>query len=135
MNRERRYSQVKLPYFCQAVKVPNAYCLALVAGPADQDEDFSWEDEDEDAAPKGQLSPALPTAPVLNRERQRSANTTTGSMSPQPSDDSFDIVSSGQASAVGDAGTAPVHTKGTSDGDDDDDDHEEDEDEEESDWE
>jgi len=104
----------------------------LSAGPGDQDEDFSWEDEDEDAAPKEQLSPAPPTAPVLNRERQRSTNTTTGSMSPQPSDDSFDIVSSGQASAVGDAGTAPVHTKGTSDGDDDD---EEDEDEEESDWE
>jgi hypothetical protein len=134
MNKEGRYSQVKFPYFCQGIKVRNANRLALVAEPADQDEDFSWEDEDEDAAPKEQLSPAPPTALVLNRERQRSANTTTGSMSPRPSDDSFDIVSSGQASAVGDAGTAPVHTKGTSDGDEDDE-NEEDENEEESDWE
>jgi|SRR6266850_2423343 len=112
--------------------VPNAAdCSKLVAGPAEQDDEFSWEDEDEDAAPKEQLSPTPPTAPVLNRDRQQSANATSGSMSPQRSDDSFDIVSSGRASAAGDAGAAPVHKKETSDGDEDD---EEDEDEE-SDWE
>ena len=55
-------------------------------------------------------------------------------MSPQRSDDSFDIVSSGRASAAGDAGAVPVNVKETSDGDDDDDDEEE-EGEEESDWE
>ena len=58
-------------------------------------------------------------------------------MSPQRSDDSFDIVSSGRASAAGDAGAVPVNVKETSDGDDDDDDDddEEEEEEEESDWE
>lgn len=59
-------------------------------------------------------------------------------MSPQRSDDSFDIVSSGRASAVGDAGAVPVNVKETPDGDDDDDDDdddEEEEEEEESDWE
>ena len=58
-------------------------------------------------------------------------------MSPQRSDDSFDIVSSGRASAAGDAGAVPVNVKETSDGDDDDDDDddEEEEGEEESDWE
>jgi len=111
----------------------------LSAGPADQDDDFSWEDEDEDSAPKTQPSLPLPTAPVLNRERQRSANTA-GSMSPQRSDDSFDIVSSGRASAAGDAGAIPVNVKETPDGgEDDDDDEDEDEEEEEegeeSDWE
>jgi hypothetical protein len=54
-------------------------------------------------------------------------------MSPQQSDDSFDIVSSGRASAAGDAGAVPVNAKETSDGDDED--EEEDGDEEESDWE
>ena len=53
-------------------------------------------------------------------------------MSPQRSDDSFDIVSSGQASAAGDAGAAPVHRKETLGGDED---AEEEEEEEESDWE
>jgi len=61
-------------------------------------------------------------------------------MSPQRSDDSFDIVSSGRASAAGDAGAVPVNVKESSDGgddDDDDDDEEEDGDGdgEESDWE
>jgi hypothetical protein len=64
-------------------------------------------------------------------------------MSPQRSDDSFDIVSSGRASAAGDAGAVPVNAKEASDGDgddgdDDDDDNDEDEEdegEEESDWE
>lgn len=62
-------------------------------------------------------------------------------MSPQRSDDSFDIVSSGRASAVGDAGAVPVNVKEVPDGDNDDDDDddsdedEEGEDEEGSDWE
>jgi hypothetical protein len=151
MNSGGPCSQVKRPYFSHTVTVPNAADdgSKLVAGPADQDEDFSWEDEDEDAAPKEHLSLAPPTAPVLNRERQQSgANATSGSMSPQRSDDSFDIVSSGPASAAGDAGAAPVHTKAketSSDGDEDDEDEDEDgegegeeeeeEEEEESDWE
>lgn len=125
------------PFFLllsHAITPPSLTTSKSVAGPADQDDDFSWEDEDEDSAPKTQLSPPLPTAPVLNRERQQSANTA-GSMSPQRSDDSFDIVSSGRASTAGDAGAVPVNVKETSDGDDDDDEEEEDEDEEESDWE
>jgi hypothetical protein len=67
---------------------------------------------------------------------QRNANVTAGSMSPQRSEDSFDIVS-GPASTAGDASTAPVSVKATSDGDDDggDNDEKQDEDEEESDWE
>jgi hypothetical protein len=64
---------------------------------------------------------------------QQSANDISRNMSPQRSEDSFDIVSSGRASAVGDVGATPVNVKEASDGDDDDD--EEDEDEEESDWE
>ena len=60
-------------------------------------------------------------------------------MSPQRSDDSFDIVSSGRASAAGDAGAVPVNVKESSDGGDDDDDDDEEEDGdgdgEESDWE
>ena len=69
-----------------------------------------------------------PTAPVLNRERQRGANIPSGSMSPQRSDGRF-IVSSGQASATGNTGVTLVNVKETSDGDDDE------EDDEESDWE
>ena len=136
MNSGGLCSQVKCPYFSHAVTVPNAADGSnLVAGPADQDDNFSWEDEDEDAAPKDQLSLAPPTAPVLNRERQQSANATSGSMSPQRSDDSFDIVSSGRASTAGDAGAAPVHVKETSDGDEDEEDEDEEDEEEESDWE
>jgi ribosomal protein L12E/L44/L45/RPP1/RPP2 len=59
-------------------------------------------------------------------------------MSPQQSDDSFDIVSSGQASAANDAGAAPVHTKAketSSDGNEEEDGEGEEEEEEESDWE
>ena len=103
-----------------------------IAGPTDQDDDFSWEDDDEDAALKAEASPT-PTAPVLNRDKLLSVIDASGTMSPQRSDDSYDIVSSGHASTAGDANAAHVNEGGTSDGDDDDDD--DDDDEEESDWE
>jgi hypothetical protein len=108
----------------------------LIAGPTDQDDDFSWEDDDEDAAPKVEASP-IPTAPVLNRDKLSGVTDAPGTMSPQRSDDSFDIVSSGRTSTTGDASAAHVDEDGTSDGDDDDDDDddEEDDEEEESDWE
>jgi hypothetical protein len=105
----------------------------LIAGPTDQDDDFSWEDDDEDAALKAEASPT-PTAPVLNRDKLLSVIDAPGTMSPQRSDDSYDIVSSGHASTAGDANVAHVSEDGTSDGDDDDD-EDEDDDEEESDWE
>ncbi|KAN0107375.1 hypothetical protein V8E52_010206 [Russula decolorans] len=105
----------------------------LAAGPTDQDDDFSWEDDDEDAALKAEASPT-PTAPVLNRDKLLSVIDAPGTMSPQRSDDSYDIVSSGHASTAGDANVAHVSEDGTSDGDDDDD-EDEDDDEEESDWE
>ena len=109
----------------------------LIAGPTDQDDDFSWEDDDEDAALKAVVSPT-PTAPVLNRDKLLGAVDASGTMSPQRSDDSFDIVSSGHTSATGDASAVHVNEDGTSDGDDDDDeddDDDDDEEEEESDWE
>ena len=61
-------------------------------------------------------------------------------MSPQRSDDSYDIVSSGHTSVAGDAGVAHVNEdRASSDGDeddeDDDDEDDDDDDEEESDWE
>ncbi len=106
----------------------------LVAGPTDQDEDFSWEDDDEDASPKAEVSPT-PTAPVLNRDKLLGVTDASGTMSPERSDDSFDIVSSGHTSATGDVSTVHVNEDGTSDGDDDGDDDDDDDDEEESDWE
>ena len=105
----------------------------LIAGPTDQDDDFSWEDEDEDAAPKADASPT-PTAPILNRDKPLGITDASGMMSPQRSDDSFDIVSCGHTSATGDASVAHVNEDGKPDGDDDDND-DRDEDEEESDWE
>jgi len=118
----------------------------LSAGPPDQDDDFSWED-DEDGSQKVQLSPQL-AAPVLNRDKLLNATTASGTTSPERSDDSFDIVSSGNVSAAGDVGATRVDRRESSDGNDDggeedgeeDDDEEEeedeeDEDEDESDWE
>ena len=81
----------------------------LIAGPTDQDDDFSWEDDDEDAAPKAEASP-IPTAPVLNRDKLLGVTDASGAMSPQFSDDSFDIVSSGHTSVAGDAGAAHACT-------------------------
>lgn len=106
----------------------------LIAGPTDQDDDFSWEDDDEEAAPKADTSPT-PTAPVLNRDKLLGATDTSGTMSPQRSDDSYDIVSSSHTSTAGDASVARVNEDGTSDGDEDDEDDEDEDEEEESDWE
>ena len=107
-----------------------------IAGPTDQDDDFSWEDDDEDAAPKADASPT-PTVPVLNRDKLLGATDASGTMSPQRSDDSFDIVSSGHTSTTGDASASHVNEDVTSDGDEDDEDDADDDegDEEESDWE
>jgi hypothetical protein len=104
----------------------------LVAAPTDQNDDFSWEDEDEDASPKADASPT-PNAAVLNRERLLSVTDASGTMSPQRSDDSFDIVSSGHTSATGDSSAAHVNEGGTSEGDEDEEEEEEDEEEEEED--
>jgi len=107
----------------------------LAAGPTDQDDDFSWEDDDEDAALKAEAS-QTPTAPVLNRDKLLGVTDASGMMSPQRSDDSFDIVSSGHTSAAGDTSAAHVNEEGTSDGDEDDEDDDDDDDDEEgSDWE
>jgi hypothetical protein len=110
----------------------------LLAGPTDQDDDFSWEDDDEDAALKAEAS-QTPTAPVLNRDKLLGVADASGTMSPQRSDDSYDIVSSGHTSAAGDAGATHANEDGTSDGDEDDegdeDEEDDDDDEEESDWE
>jgi hypothetical protein len=135
----RPCSQVK----CSLYILPHVCSLmtTLPAGPTDQDDDFSWEDEDEDAAPKAEapLPPTL-TVPAPNRLVATDAS---GMMSPQRSDDSFDLVSSGHTSAAGDANAVHINEEGTSDGDEDeeDEDEEENEDEdeddgeEESDWE
>jgi hypothetical protein len=104
-----------------------------LAGPTDQDDDFSWEDDDEDAAPKAEASP-IPTGPVLNRDKLPGVTDASGTMSPQRSDDSFDIVSSGRTSTTGDVSAAHVNEDGTSDGDEGEEDEDDDE-EEESDWE
>ncbi|KAI0291151.1 hypothetical protein BC826DRAFT_1023951 [Russula brevipes] len=111
---------------------------AVLSGPTDQDDDFSWEDEDEDTAARLQPSPpAPPTAAVLNDEKRLNAPAMSGTTSPQRSDSSFDLVSSSHTSVAGDTSATHVSVKETSDGDDDegDDDEEEEEDEEESDWE
>jgi hypothetical protein len=111
---------------------------ATMAGPTDQDDDFSWEDEDEDTAARVQPSPpAPPTAAVLNDEKRLNAPAMSGTTSPQRSDGSFDLVSSSHTSVAGDTSATHVSVKETSDGDDDEggDDEEEEEDEEESDWE
>jgi hypothetical protein len=99
----------------------------LAAGPTDQDDDFSWEDDEEDAALKAEASPT-PTAPVLNRDKLLSVIDASGTMSPQRSDDSYDIVSSGHTSVAGDGSAAHVNEDGTSDGDEDEDDEDDDED-------
>ncbi len=78
------------------------------------------------------MSPT-PTAPVLNRDKLLGVTDASGTMSPQRSDDSFDIVSSVHTSAAGDASVAHVNEEGTSDRNEDD--ENENEDEEESDWE
>jgi hypothetical protein len=115
--------------------------ILVTVGATEQEDDFSWEDEDEDTAPKGGLlSSAPPVAPILNRD-QVPATIISGTMSPQPSDDSFDFVSSAHTSVTGDvASAAHARTKEGSGGDNDDKGEEDeedgdDEDEDESDWE
>ena len=68
------------------------------------------------------------------------AAVTSGTTSPERSEDSYDLVSSGRASATGDANAAHPHMKEASDEDSDEEDEDEDEDEDdedsaESDWE
>jgi hypothetical protein len=84
---------------------------------------------------------------VLNRDKLLDATTASGTTSPERSDDSFDIVSSGNVSAAGDVGATRVDRRESSDGnddggeedreedDDDDEEEEEEEEEDESDWE
>jgi hypothetical protein len=104
----------------------------VTVGATEQEDDFSWEDEDEDAAPKGEPSSMLPIAPILNRDKLP-ATATSGATSPQRSDDSFDFVSSGHASVTGDASAMLAKAKEASGSDNNGDEDEDDEDE--SDWE
>ncbi len=107
------------------------------AGPTAQEEDFSWEDEEEDVVPRGEPSPGSASAArELSRDRLTAA-VTSGTTSPERSEDSFDLVSSGHTSATGHASASHPHVKEASDdsdGDEDDED-EDDEDSAESDWE
>ncbi|KAH9037049.1 hypothetical protein EDB85DRAFT_2142619 [Lactarius pseudohatsudake] len=112
---------------------------AVLEGPTAQEEDFSWEDEEEDVLPRRE-----PVLGVGHGVGQLTAAVTSGSTSPERSDDSFDLVSSGHTSATGHASANHPHMKeASSDGDsdeereeeDDDDDDGGDEDSAESDWE
>ena len=148
MNGGRPYCRVRVHQSLASQRCRNAD-RCVVAGPADQDDEFSWEDEDEDGtqSQKVQQSPQL-AAPVLNRDKLIDATTMSGMTSPERSDDSFDIVSSANVSTAGDVGAARVDRREPSgddsgeeneeeeeddDGDGDDDDDDDDEDE--SDWE
>ncbi|KAA1474311.1 hypothetical protein DENSPDRAFT_840896 [Dentipellis sp. KUC8613] len=79
---------------------------ALLQGSIQQDEDFSWEDDDEEAtSPTGTLRTQPPTAPAASTPQvggslaPTSHPATPGSSSPPPSsEDSYDVVSSGQVS-------------------------------------
>jgi hypothetical protein len=108
------------------------------AGPTAQEEDFSWEDEEEDVVPRREPSSGSASAArELSRDRL-TATVTSGTTSPERSEDSFDLVSSGHTSATGDIIATHSHVKEASDGDDDGEDEDEDEDDEdsaESDWE
>ena len=106
------------------------------AGSTAQDEDFSWEDEEEDVGPRGEPSPRLASAArELSHDRLMAA-VTSGTTSPERSEDSYDLVSSGRASATGDASAAHSHVKEVSDDDsDEEEDDEDDEESAESDWE
>ena len=111
--------------------------LSTAAGTTAQEEDFSWEDEEEDVVPRREpsLGPGS-AAPELSRDGLTAA-VTSGTTSPERSEDSFDLVSSGRTSATG---VTHPHATESSDGGDDgeedeDDDDDDDENSAESDWE
>jgi hypothetical protein len=90
---------------------------------------------------RGEPSPRLASAArELSHDRLMAA-VTSGTTSPERSEDSYDLVSSGHASATGDASAAHPHVKEASDDDSDEDDEDEDDEDEddedsaESDWE
>jgi hypothetical protein len=140
----RRAAEGRARRFVSACGISDATLILVTVGATEQEDDFSWEDEDEDTAPKGEpLSLAPPVGPILNSD-QIPATIIPGAMSPQRSDDSFDFVSSAHTSVTGDAASAAhARTKEGSGGDNGDDEGEEgkedgddrDEDEDESDWE
>jgi hypothetical protein len=117
---------------------------AVLEGSTAPDEDFSWEDEEEDVVPRGEPLPRLASATrELSHDRLMAA-VTSGTTSPERSEDSYDLVSSGHASTTGDASAARPHVKEESDDGSDDEEDDEDEDDEdgedgedsaESDWE
>jgi len=111
---------------------------AVLEGSTAHEEDISWEDEEEDVVHRGEPSPRLASAArELSHDRLMAA-VTSGTTSPERSEDSYDLVSSGRASATGDAGAAHPHMKEASDedsGEEDEDEDEDDEDSAESDWE
>ena len=109
------------------------------AGSTAPDEDFSWEDEEEDVVPRGEPSPRLASvARELSHDRLMAA-VMSGTTSPERSEDSYDLVSSGPASTTSDANATRPHAN-ESDGDSDEEDDDEDDDNDdgdsaESDWE
>lgn len=109
------------------VSVVHEAMFIQIAGTNDNDEDFSWEDEEEDptsptskSAPKEVMTAEPPTAtesPVhlsASAAETKSRVSTPGNMSPRrSSEDSYDVVSSqvsnsGAAEAAIDAATAKV---------------------------
>ncbi|KAH8997648.1 hypothetical protein EDB86DRAFT_891397 [Lactarius hatsudake] len=115
---------------------------AVLEGPTAQEEDFSWEDEEEDVLPRrvpssGSATGSASAARELSRDKLTAA-VTSGSTSPERSDDSFDLVSSGHTSATGHASANHPHMKeASSDGDSGEEGEEDDDDDDsaESDWE
>ncbi|THV02394.1 hypothetical protein K435DRAFT_775592, partial [Dendrothele bispora CBS 962.96] len=104
---------------------------ALVQGTAESDEDFSWEDDEtEDSTTTQSESKTTPTPPSLTAAAAADDTTATGpssqpntpaNTSPRESEDSYDLVSSGNVSASGEDKTAtkkPAPTE-SDDGDDD----------------
>lgn len=88
---------------------------------------------------RGEPSPRLASATRELSHDRLMAVVTSGTTSPERSEDSYDLVSSGHASTTGDASAARPHVKEESDDDgdedEDDEDDEEDEGSAESDWE
>ena len=130
-----------VPYHVISAGVLTADGIIYAAGSTVPDEDFSWEDEEEDVVPRGEPSPRLANAArELSHDRLMAA-VTSGTTSPERSEDSYDLVSSGHASTTGDANVTRPHVNEESDGDsgeeedDDGDDDDDDGESAESDWE
>ncbi|TBU43416.1 hypothetical protein BD309DRAFT_960793 [Dichomitus squalens] len=118
---------------------------AIIQGTTDNEDDFSWEDDDEESASPTTKLPATPSAPRLDESpvhlsgstaETKSRVSTPVNVSPrQSSEDSYDVVSqvsNGGAKEVNTAKSKGAEKSGNAD-DDDDDDEEDDEDDEDED--